>query len=59
MPRSPSANTDGLYAPRRSRPSKLTPQQRDEIRQRLADGGMPKPLALEYGVSAGTIRTYR
>ncbi|WP_322501782.1 helix-turn-helix domain-containing protein [Streptomyces rochei] len=38
---------------------KLTPHQRDEIRQRLAHGEDPADLAAEYGVSAGTIRAYR
>lgn len=59
MPRPPGASTEYLYAPRRSRPQKLTPQQRDEIRRRLAEGEMPKPLALEFHVSTNTIRNHR
>lgn len=47
------------FQPRRHEPPKLTPQQRDEITQRLAGGEMPKTLALEYGVSAGRIRELR
>lgn len=39
--------------------SKLTPQQREEIRQRLAGGVTDQVLAAEYGVSASTIRHYR
>lgn len=37
-------------------PSKLTPQQRDDITRRLAEGEDVKALALEYQVSASTIR---
>lgn len=36
---------------------RLTPQQRDEIRQRLIDGETPpQDLSLEYDVTASTIR---
>lgn len=59
MPRSPRASTEHLYAPRRSRPPKLTPQQRDEIRRRIGEGEDLKALALEFGVSANTIRSHR
>ena len=38
-----------------SRP-KLTPQQRDDIRRRVADGESVGDLAVEYGVSTRTIR---
>ncbi|GAA3807819.1 hypothetical protein ACFQ0G_53785 [Streptomyces chiangmaiensis] len=38
------------------RPPVLTSKQRMEIAQRLTDGEHPKTLALEYGVSARTIR---
>lgn len=38
---------------------KLTPDQRDQIKQRLADGENPRVLATEYGVSAAHVRTYR
>lgn len=38
---------------------KLTPAQRDEIRKRLVDDGDVGQLALEYGVSARTIRAMR
>lgn len=40
------------------KPSKLTPTQRDEIRQRLRDGETAKVLALEYGVSADYVRRF-
>jgi DNA invertase Pin-like site-specific DNA recombinase len=36
--------------------TKLTPQQRDEIRRRVADGEARRDLAIEYGVSVRTIR---
>lgn len=35
---------------------KLTPEQRDEIRQRVADGEAVLSLAAEFGVSVRTIR---
>jgi DNA invertase Pin-like site-specific DNA recombinase len=35
---------------------KLTPSQRDQIRQRIADGESVRELAAEFGVSARTIR---
>lgn len=38
--------------------SKLTPQQRDAIRRRLADGETARDLAAEYGVSTRTIRAH-
>jgi DNA-binding CsgD family transcriptional regulator len=38
------------------KPSKLTPAQRDEIRQRVADGESTKELAAEFGVSVRTIQ---
>lgn len=38
---------------------KLLPKQRDEIVVRLEDGEDPKALAVEFGVSAATIRNYR
>lgn len=37
---------------------KLTPQQRDEIRQRLTNGETVRALAAEYAVSTDTIRRY-
>ncbi|MEU0184149.1 helix-turn-helix domain-containing protein [Streptomyces sp. NPDC006207] len=40
------------------RPPKLSPQQRDEIVQRLRDGDDPNNLALEFDVSVRTIRHY-
>jgi transposase len=46
-------------APSGHQPSKLTPKQRDEIRQRLADDETPQALAVEYGVSVHTIYRYR
>lgn len=45
--------------PRERTARKLTPAQIDEIRQRLRDGANAKDLALEYGVTASTIREYR
>lgn len=38
---------------------KLSPAQRDEIRQRLADGESIRRLAEEFGVHTNTIRQYR
>jgi DNA-binding NarL/FixJ family response regulator len=38
------------------KPPKLTPAQRDEIRQRVADGESTKELAAEFGVSVRTIQ---
>ncbi|MFF6829596.1 helix-turn-helix domain-containing protein [Streptomyces longwoodensis] len=35
---------------------KLTPQQRDEIRRRAANGESARDLAAEFGVSTRTIR---
>jgi transposase len=46
-------------APSGHQPSKLTPKQRDEIRQRLVDDETPQTLAAEYGVSVHTIYRYR
>lgn len=37
----------------------LTAAQRQEIRQRLADGERAVDLAAEYGVSRGCINNYR
>ncbi len=54
-------NQDAMQ-PRRyggGQPSKLTPAQRDEIRQRLADGESIRDLAQEFGVHTSTIRQYR
>lgn len=60
MPRPPGARTDHLYQqPRHWSPSKLTPAQRAEITRRLAEGETPQALALEYHVSARTIRSHR
>lgn len=42
--------------PRCYRPPKLTPAQRDELHQRVADGEDVKALATEFGVSTRTIR---
>jgi hypothetical protein len=39
--------------------AKLTPQQRDEIADRLDEGETPMSLATEYGVTASAVRTYR
>jgi len=36
--------------------AKMTPQQRDEARQRKDEGEPCRDLAQEYGVSAATIR---
>lgn len=36
----------------------LSPAQRDEIHRRLAEGEDPRELALEFGVSANTIRRH-
>ena len=44
--------------PRHWTKPKLTPAQRDEIRQRVTDGETPADLAVEYGVSVATIRSY-
>lgn len=45
---------------RRRKPmGKLTPHQRHEIGNRLAEGEDPNDLADEYGVSRRTILTYR
>ncbi|MFF7130342.1 helix-turn-helix domain-containing protein [Streptomyces sp. NPDC008240] len=41
------------------RKPKITPAQRVEIKQRLADGEKPTDLATEYGVTAGLIRQLR
>jgi transposase len=41
------------------RPPKLTPAQRDEIRQRLADCEKARDLAREYGVSLSLIYQHR
>lgn len=38
------------------KPSKLTPQQWDELSERYHNGEKTMDLALEYGVSAATIR---
>lgn len=46
----PTARPHGWPTPR------LTPHQRDDIRQRLTDGETPQTLALEYDVTASTIR---
>jgi uncharacterized protein (DUF433 family) len=60
MPRPPGARTDHVYSGRSCFPkARLTGAQRDEITRRLADGEKPADLALEYGVSAKTIREYR
>lgn len=53
-----------LFSPQRPTPyhhkrSKLTPQQRDEIKVRAAEGVTSKQMALDYGVSVGTINLYR
>jgi DNA-binding NarL/FixJ family response regulator len=37
---------------------RLTPQQRQDIRQRVTDGEDLQALALEYGVTTSTIRHY-
>ena len=41
-----------------TRTSKLSPTDRDKIKQRYAEGESANTLALEYGVSARTIRYY-
>jgi len=46
------------YRVRQNR-GKLTPQQRYEIGQRLADGEDPNELAAEFGVTRRTILTYQ
>lgn len=49
-------NTNGpARRPLHFRQPKLTPAQREEIRQRLADGERAVDLAAEYGVSRGAI----
>lgn len=40
------------------KPPKVTGHQKDQIRQRVADGEDIRDLATEYGVSARTIRLY-
>lgn len=47
------------YRPFNENPPRLTPQQREEIRQRLADGERAVDLAAEYGVSRGAINGCR
>ncbi|MGW5123232.1 helix-turn-helix domain-containing protein [Streptomyces sp. NPDC004069] len=47
------------WRPHHYRPPKLSPQQRDAITRRLADGETVAALALEYGVSRRTIDHYR
>jgi DNA-directed RNA polymerase specialized sigma24 family protein len=42
---------------KRTRQSKLTPKQRYEVATRYRDGEDPKELALEYGISAGWVRS--
>jgi len=42
--------------PPHHKPPKLTPAQRDQIHQRVADGETATALAAEYGVSVWTIR---
>ncbi|MEV5957251.1 helix-turn-helix domain-containing protein [Streptomyces sp. NPDC051987] len=37
---------------------KLTPAQRDQIRRRLVDGELARDLAVEFGVTVGTIRNH-
>lgn len=49
----PARRPPGWHAP------KLTGTQRAEIARRLADGEKPAALALEYGVTARTIRNQR
>ncbi|KOV86100.1 MULTISPECIES: helix-turn-helix domain-containing protein [unclassified Streptomyces] len=44
--------------PRFDKP-KLTPQQRDEVRRRTADGETAQALAAEFSVSVHTIYRYR
>lgn len=39
--------------------AKLTQQQREEIREALAEGVHENTLAVKYGVSRTTIRNYR
>ena len=43
------------WTPRHFKQPKLTPAQREEIKQRLADGERAVDLAAEYGVSRGAI----
>lgn len=50
--------TPGDNIPHYAQP-KLTPKQRDEIRARLLDGEDARDLALEYHVSARTIRSMK
>jgi DNA invertase Pin-like site-specific DNA recombinase len=38
--------------------AKLTPQERDEVRQRRDSGEDPKELAKEYGISRQTVKDY-
>jgi hypothetical protein len=52
-------NRPRQWTPAHLKPPKLTPQQRDEIRQRLANGEKAVDLAAEYGVSRGAIGHYR
>jgi hypothetical protein len=42
---------------KRTRQSKLTPAQRYEAGVRYSEGEDPKELALEYGISAGWVRS--
>lgn len=45
-------------APLHHKPRKITPAQRDEIRQRYADGETSWALAAEFGVTAHTVQKY-
>ncbi|MFE2073673.1 hypothetical protein [Streptomyces misionensis] len=55
----PRSWNDSIQSRRIWTKPKLTPQQRAEITQRLADGDNALDLAVEYGVTASTIRQLR
>jgi hypothetical protein len=48
-----------LHGPSRGHRAKLTPQDRQDIQDRLEAGESPQALALEYKVTAAYIRTHR
>ncbi|WP_225840272.1 helix-turn-helix domain-containing protein [Streptomyces sp. NK08204] len=55
---SQQAWNNGGRPPLKHQPSKLTPQQHEEIRRRRAEGETLRALAAEYGVSPATIHRY-
>lgn len=49
----------GVHTREPWKPAKLTRAQREDIVRRLAQDEPPQALAVEYGVTARTIRRYR